>query len=55
MPPLFVFATALTSLRRTLVQRIGFITSILVMRQEMAGFQKMAENTPRAAEGVMTS
>ena len=55
MPSLRGEATLATSLRRTEVQRMGFNTSIFVTRQRMAGFQRMASKTARAAEGVMTS
>jgi hypothetical protein len=48
-------ALAATSLRRTLIQRIGFSTSIRLTSQRTAGFQRMASNMERAAEGVITS
>ena len=48
-------ATDATSFRLIDVQRIGFITSIRVMRHRIAGFQNIAVNMPRAADGVITS
>jgi hypothetical protein len=47
--------TPATSLRRKDIQRIGFKTSIRRICQRMAGFHRMASNTARAAEGVITS
>jgi hypothetical protein len=44
-----------TSLRRTLIQRIGLSTSMRFTSQRIAGFHKMASNTERAADGVITS
>jgi hypothetical protein len=55
MPSERGLATAQTSLRRIDVQRIGFKTSIFVIRQRIAGFQKIAVKIPRAADGVITS
>jgi hypothetical protein len=47
--------TAPTSLRRTEIHRMGRSTSMRVTSQRIAGFQRMASSTPRAAEGVITS
>ena len=47
--------TDATSLRRRFIQRTGRSTSMRRTCQRMAGFQKMASNTARAAEGVITS
>ena len=48
-------ALADTSLRRTLIHLIGFKTSMRRTSQRIAGFHKMASNTERAADGVITS
>jgi len=42
-------------LRRKLIQRTGFSTSILRTCQRIAGYHKMASKQARAAEGVITS
>ena len=44
-----------TSLRRRFIQRTGRNTSMRRMCQRIAGFQRMASNTARAADGVITS
>jgi len=44
-----------SSLRRTLIHLIGFKTSMRLTSQRIAGFHKMASNTERAADGVITS
>lgn len=44
-----------TSLRLMLNHLMGRNTSMRVTCQWMAGFQKMASNMARAADGVMTS
>ena len=44
-----------TSLRRTLVKRIGLNTRSRVTTQRICGFQQTASRMPRAAEGVITS
>jgi hypothetical protein len=45
--------TRLTSFRRTEANRIGASTAIRRTCQRIAGFQRTASTTPRAAEGVM--
>ena len=50
-----VETTALTSLRRRLMKRMGRSTSMRCTRHRMAGFHKMDSNTARVAEGVITS
>ena len=57
LPIAFVRTDALadTSLRRTLIHLIGFKTSMRRTSQRIAGFHRMASNTERAADGVITS
>ena len=50
-----LLTTAFTSLRRTLVKRMGLQTMMRSMTQRRPGCQKMASQMPRAAEGVMMS
>src|SRR3546814_2654547 len=51
---LAALAFAPTSLRRTDWKRIGFSTWMRSTCQRIAGFQWIASNMPRAAEGVIT-
>jgi hypothetical protein len=43
-----------TSLRSTLIKRIGFSTVMLVTIQRICGRQQMASSMFRAADGVIT-
>ncbi len=50
-----LLATAPTSFLLTDAHLMGFNTSILVICQCMAGFQKIASKMALAADGVITS